>query len=333
MFRTFDYFKSTLEDPTFELFSILDNSSHQEYNNLRLDLKEIDSESLAKFVEDRRIDRLLINTSDIDEGRRAYYLIESIRKEVAHQRLLVLIEDTKKPLPYTSGNLHEISILNNSLVSVSDFEIFRYGYRYHDMVYALSPTLPSANSSYWISMAIMKLRLELGLNIKIRLDPFIEIPYTEFNQPMYLMQVYGKKLDWKRISRIRDDEHGRWMEDEGYSKYEFTDYVWHPNNEEIHFTCEELPRRTDIAYRGSRYFHAIIDKETGIVKHCDGALRVYSDVEFSKRLDYHVKNAEVRKIGKRVKIFQIDEPIERDVFSFLITNFMVWNEDVISYFN
>ena len=106
-----------------------------------------------------------------------------------------------------------------------------------------------------------------------------------------------------------------------------------PTAKEIHFTCEELPNKNEVHYRGSRYFHAIIDKKTGLVKHCDGAISIYSEDELEFRSKYHVRNSEVRKIGKRVKIFQLDDQIERKIFIDLITSYMVWNYDLIRYFN
>jgi hypothetical protein len=73
--------------------------------------------------------------------------------------------------------------------------------------------------------------------------------------------------------------------------------------------------------------------------HCDGAMRIYSDEELNRRLDYHVKDTEARKVGKRVKIFQYESnenmgiEIDHDTFCQLTINFFVWNDDVQLYFH
>ena len=110
-----------------------------------------------------------------------------------------------------------------------------------------------------------------------------------------------------------------------------TDYIWKPCDNEIHFTCEELPSSDDWEYRGSRYFHAIIDKLTGQIVHCDGAIRIYDFDELEKRKKLQLKDSETRRMGKRIKIFRIDDILEQSLFSQLVSSFYVWNEDVKNY--
>ena len=63
--------------------------------------------------------------------------------------------------------------------------------------------------------------------------------------------------------------------------------------------------------RGSRYFHAIFNKDTGSIIHCDGAIRIYSESELADRMRFHVRSSDVRKVGKRVKIFQTNDSFWR----------------------
>jgi hypothetical protein len=265
--KTLEYFKNCLIDPFFEVFRILNNSSHAQYKNLLNDLNSIDKSILEKYIEEYNYVIAKINLlKDKDQGRRAFCFASQ------------------------------------------------------------------TNSSYWISCTIIRLTEEKGLNFKIRLDPFIEEYKSEYKIMFQKMLVYGKPLDWERLRRLKEEEYGQWLDEKTYSKIGTTDFVWRPMGNEIHFTCEELPKINCLDYRGSRFFHAIFDKITGNIKHCDGAIRFYTLEEFKKRTQYHVRNTQVRKIGTRIKIFQIDDFIDQNVFTTLAATFFVWNEDIQKYF-
>ncbi len=44
----------------------------------------------------------------------------------------------------------------------------------------------------------------------------------------------------------------------------------------------------------------------------------------------HVRNAEVRETGKRIKVFKLDESIDKERFGLLAITFMVWNHNVLT---
>jgi hypothetical protein len=81
---------------------------------------------------------------------------------------------------------------------------------------------------------------------------------------------------------------------------------------------------------GARYLHAIYDPGRKLIKHFDGALRLYTGQQLEDRLTAHVRKA--GKTGVRRKIFRIDEPISRDAFSLIAQAFFVWNRDLATYF-
>jgi hypothetical protein len=93
---------------------------------------------------------------------------------------------------------------------------------------------------------------------------------------------------------------------------------------------EELPLQDSIAERGSRYCHAIYDKNKSAVIHLDGAIRILGKEEWDQRSSKHLKD--VGKVGKRLKIFRIDEPIDTHTMSMLCMNFFIWNYDVARFF-
>jgi hypothetical protein len=151
---------------------------------------------------------------------------------------------------------------------------------------------------------------------------------------MYRMTVYGRPLDWNRLAVLKDDDFGQWLNEHQNDDTQYTDYVWSAKkNDELHFSCEEVPKQEVREIRGSRYFHAIFDKQTGTIKHCDGAIRLYTQDELEYRGRYHIKDAEVRKIGRRIKLFQGDNlKMSTEDFTLLARSFFVWNNDVHQYF-
>jgi len=148
----------------------------------------------------------------------------------------------------------------------------------------------------------------------------------------YKMWVYGRELDWQDIRSLKEDRHMRWQPNHGFqSDVEFTDLVWSPRDNEIHFICEELPKKELSCIRGSRYFHSIFIPDNPRFIHCDGAMRIYSTQEIEQRYTTHVRN--IGKIGKRVKIFQTDFDIPTIGWASLASAFYVWNMDIETYFS
>ena len=145
----------------------------------------------------------------------------------------------------------------------------------------------------------------------------------------YKMFMYGRPLDWSRIAGLRESEHGRWLPDGPLGRKSlFTDFCWQPRANEVHFTCEEVPVLA-VSPEASRYLHAIYLPERESFEHFDGALRVYTVEELSRRHDLHVRNA--GKLGYRQKVFRADEAIPQEAFSAVTQAFFVWNYDIQTY--
>jgi hypothetical protein len=327
-----EYFKNSLLDSFFSVSEILDDSNHPYHEKVQADLNNFNPSEFRTYIKKYEIDKLLDRFDNKEIERRRFYLIHRIQNQIAFDRLCSLTDNSNRPAPYNNKNLRNLTIDQNGLAEINSFDISLGGFKYNGFVYNLTPITDASNSAYWISQAIIKHHYESKLPFKIRLDPFIEIKEKEYNPMMYKMHVYGKELNWERIKSLQSLEDGKWLNEKSYSDIGNTDFVWYPSQDEVHFTCEELPKSEHLKTRGSRYFHAIFDKKTGKVKHCDGAIRVYDNTEFEKRVLYHVKQSEVRKLGKRIKVFQLDAPINQSVFGSLIVNFFVWNYDVMGYF-
>ncbi|MBK7107430.1 MAG: hypothetical protein IPH62_19360 [Ignavibacteriae bacterium] len=148
----------------------------------------------------------------------------------------------------------------------------------------------------------------------------------------YRMFIYGKPPELNSFNSLKEITHVRWMDDRyDFSQTQFTDAVWIPKENEVHIIFEEVPKTNFYDCRASRYFHTIFNKETNKIEHFDGAIRIYNKSEIEKRINCHVKD--VGKIGKRVKVFQVDSEVDVEKWSNVASSFFVWNEDLKNYFS
>lgn len=332
-FKTLDHFCCSLLDARWETYTIIDDATHTKHQLLKGDLASLDPNEIHDFAAVHGVDFYLGKGEDIETGRRTEYFVHLMQRAVAAERLKLLSSVEDRPLPYSSGNLKEVELDEHYLMPTNLFTGNPFGWIYNEYGYELCPATGASNSSYWTGNAIVKIAKEKKVVFRARLNPFIEKPLGDYRPMQFRMTVYGVPLDWKKLKQLQTDDFGQWMNEKEYGDHSFTDYVWHPDKDEIHFTCEELPKENEIAYRGSRYFHAIFDKATGLITHCDGAIRIYTEDELAYRKQFHVRQAPVRKMGKRVKIFQIDKTkLDHEDFALLAKSFFVWNDDVQRYF-
>jgi hypothetical protein len=337
-FTTFDYFISNYVDPTWHVFNVIDDKNHPEHSNLINDLESIENDIIEEFILDYDIDHLLDKSCDVEQQKRAYFYIHFLHQNSFLARIEMMLEPCTRPSPYDKPNLEEVEIDKHNLCILNQFNFDHFGIQKGDFVYKICPILDQSNSSYWMFKEIANLAKENKTIIKVRLDPFIEIPINDYHPVRYRMVLFGKPLKWKRILKLRNDEFGQWLDEKPSNRYGITDYIWSPRKDEVHFTCEELPKIGFEGTRASRYFHAIINKKSGKIKHCDGAIRFYSEDELIIRSKSHLRDPDVRKIGKRIKVFQFDSPtnahieISKETLCSLAMNFFIWNYDVLRYF-
>lgn len=336
-FSSIDYFEKQPTGSFYTINEVIRDKSHP-YNEVVMhDLNSIPNEILDEWAAKKRVERLISSeVENKDLAVRSWFLEHSIGKEIAIKRLNLLKDTLKdqRPMPYDLPELFDLTIDENGLANLKDFDCSNFGLGYKNEVYQLCPSLEQFNSCHWLFNILVTEEFRNNKNFKIRLDPLVKVPKDIFRPYFQHMVIYGKTLDWENLKKLKVEEFGQWMGDDGSTpSIRTTDYVWSPSKDEVHFTCEELPKLEYLELRGSRYFHAIFDKKTGKIIHCDGAIRIYNHYEYTTRLNFHVRQPEVRKIGKRVKIFQIDDSISHDLFMKLATNFLVWNQDAIGYFN
>ena len=259
-------------------------------------------------------------------------IVQAVDRAIAKKRLLLLNtnKQSQQIKPYDHHDLNGIELDSNNLVKLSEFDTSLRYLKRGSTVFEILPSIAnSTNSMYW---ALRKLfQLANQGEIRIRLDPLMLQQASTYRSMQYKMWVYGKELDWQDIGNLKEDRHMRWQPNYGVQgDAEFTDLVWSPRGNEIHFICEELPKKELISIRGSRYFHSIYIPDKPRFIHCDGATRIYSTQEIEERYTTHVRN--IGKIGKRVKIFQTDFDIPTIDWVSLISAFYIWNMDIERYF-
>jgi len=328
----FEYFARCMIPLVSEVGYIARKSDHPRHSRLLEQLAVIDS-CVADFaLEDRRfVDYHLEDDPDsVDRESRIWALEQALQWEIPTQRIASLEpHDGSLPAPLDHPALANLSYQSDYLVSLRDFE-WDFG-RLVRNEYAFLPFSPveSPNSQVWFFQELMKLRVDV--QSYVRLDPFLHGSLDDFHAVGYKMLVYGLPLDWDRIKNLREEEHGQWLPGSMTWGIRVTDYAWTPRGSEVHFRCEEIPVEDRLCTRGSRYFHAVYVPSRNEVVHLDASVRIYSESEMRERLEFrHVRKA--GKIGRRYKVFRIDEPVPVEVFSNLCTQFFVWNYDVQRYF-
>lgn len=275
----------------------------------------------------------LINLSPAE--RRLEATIQVIGDAVAAERLTLLYEANAhgKLKPYDSPDLDGVLPDSDGLVNLNDFcydgRFFPGLNRKQTVFEGLPPLAKAVNSMYWTLGELAKIASKA--NIKLRLDPLLIHEVSNYAPVFFKMLVWGKPLDWNTIAELKQEEHSRWFPDPGWQEdVEFTDMVWTPRDDGIHFTCEEVPKLGARQFRGSRYSHGIYVPNRHRFIHCDGAIRIYDLEELFLRHESHVRR--IGKIGKRIKTFAVEGEISTDEWTNLTCSYFVWNNDLQNYF-
>lgn len=256
---------------------------------------------------------------------------EEIESEITSLRLSRLRSRTgdDRPFPYDHPALQGTKLDCNGLVDLNRM-LDPHGRRLlkNGFEFCVCLSLPGLNSMAWVEDVL--LGLPGDSRRLVRLDPLLIQPTDGVSGMKHKMWVYGTTLGWEEIATLSEPAHGRWMPHPlTTGAVAFTDYVWDPRGNEVHFICEEVPQESAIYSRGSRYFHSIYLPETNTFRHIDGAVRLYDKDAITARLATHVRNA--GKVGERLKLFQVDGEIHEEHWSALANAFFIWNQDVWNY--
>jgi len=318
-----------------ELYRIVHKADHPVYFALQTFLNSIPIEAIERKLADENFRALHLprNNPETDKYHqlaRISFAEDFLQEEISHRRLEFIrdAEQQSRPCPYDMPALADLEVGRDNLVPLSTFNYDESQLSRNEYSFLLLSTTGAPNSTYWLLRSFYE--TDVASHVSVRLDPFLCGPTERMPAMFYRMLVYGRPLDWGRISQLRNQEFGSWCPDTPCTASEITEYCWTRRDDEIHFVCEEVPRASTVAKRPARYLHVIYDPRTQQITHFDGALRLYTQEELNQRYRTHVRN--IGKIGIREKIFRIDEPVSRDAFSLITQAFFIWNDDVIKYF-
>jgi len=328
-----DVFRFFASDPVGPMATVLraaSNSTCPIFESLDLFLRSIPQDVVADTCCNREFQFFWKEARDIDRMARVWIAERFLSDEIARQRLFFLRDQDRslRSTPYEQPALADVEVDDEGLVPLSSFKFDGSRLIHNGYAFTIFCTTASPNSTHWLVNALCSAASTEDINV--RLDPFLFGTEQDFPAMFYKMWQYGRPLDWERISRIREPEHGRWLPRYSLDHGQCTDFCWRPQDREIHFLCEELPRSGQAECEAARYLHAIYVPSTSDAIHLDGALRLYTPDELDARSALHVRNC--GKCGLRKKIFRTRSPVSRDRLSEIAQAFYVWNEDVRGYF-
>jgi hypothetical protein len=333
--KLFQFFASDPLDPLHNVLEVFGDSLNPQHELLVSALHQLDRKYIEKIKGDPHYLHLMNKNNPMGEDIEAglWYLIKYLHTEIPRRRMQIYLsqKETNRPQPYDHDALEDLELNQEMLVPLSQFEIKGTALSRNGFSFSISPIVEASNSSYWLLNYLS--RSEVRDKLWVRLDPFTCRKDEEYISLEYRMWVFGLPLDWDKLSNLKEQLTGQWIPDTLSNKgIEITDFVWSPYGKELHFTCEELQKPDYCEIRGSRYLHSIYDKNNQEIVHLDGALRILDSDSWKIRRSTHISKDAVRKIGKRIKLFQIDGPISIDQFSGIAASFFVWNQDVVDYF-
>jgi len=118
-----------------------------------------------------------------------------------------------------------------------------------------------------------------------------------------------------------------------YGELDQTEFCWSSSDGIKSFEIEELSSSGYLyeSYYLNRYVHSERDIGRGVLRHFDGAVKVYVEDSYSERLTS--KMPKEFKSHKKIKLFRIDGDIDIDLWVQLISMFFKGNEMILQYFD
>ena len=328
-YKTTKYFVE--KNLPFQLLSFKDKSIPS--NELKEDLSRIDDKNaLNSFINDKPVNWRFLkgDVSGWEEEFiewKKYMLLIEIRKEVTPLFLdsLEMCNSSKIIKPYDEDDLANLTVDDECLVDLYDF----IKYEIENKIkckYTICLPIRDEMLHERILLSFYSLKGCPNVKIKVRLDPLIR--YPEYSGSFE--RLYGKKINWEELSNTEENIHADFVDYETGVK---TQIFWKKiNDEELQFYCEELPLYDEINERGSRFYHAIYNVKTKLITHFDASTIIYSELEFYERNNVKLWDLS-HKLGKYCKIYRIYGDINRDLFTSMVTNYFVRNNDIKKYFD
>lgn len=185
-----------------------------------------------------------------------------------------------------------------------------------------------------------KIKRETNVDIKIALDlDMVGLLGTENSEVEY-QYIRGPLFD-DDLKMIPEGVtcHNNENYDNLFSNLLSTQFYWHIQDGKRTFECEELCDRENISFNegkdmlwGCRYVHSMLDPESGIPIHLDGAIRIYDEVQILERIDDKTDISKCGKDSRYKKLWRIDNEIPIVLWKQLISSFYRENALIGEYF-
>lgn len=127
--------------------------------------------------------------------------------------------------------------------------------------------------------------------------------------------------------------------DNVFSNLISTQFYWHIQDGRRTFECEELCDRENVSFDegqtmlwGCRYVHSMINPDTGLPTHLDGAIRIYNDEQILERIDIKTDISKCGKNSEYVKLWRVDNDFSVAMWKELISSFYRENALIGEYF-
>lgn len=183
-----------------------------------------------------------------------------------------------------------------------------------------------------------KLRKNEGLQLKVAIDMnMIGLAGTESLELEY-QYWWGPRFndDLKSIpTGVTCYKNERY--DNLFTNITDTQFYWHVQDDISTFECEEICDKENAVvdkekYFGCRYVHSMVNQQTELPYHLDGAIRLYTDEQILERMD---EGTDISKYGKNslyFKLWRIDCDLNVSTWKELITHYFRDNQLIGEYF-
>lgn len=171
---------------------------------------------------------------------------------------------------------------------------------------------------------LLSLKNNPKVEVKIAIDPNTIGLKDTYRQPSELEYWWGPKFNDSLLDIPEGVSHYKASDNEKeFHGISGTQFWWHKQNNIQSLECEEIRDMPSFGIGedkyACRYVHSMIDCNTGLAYHLDGAMRIYDEDSFLERID-----TDISKAGKNteyVKLWRVDGEIDIVLWKELLNDF------------
>ena len=171
---------------------------------------------------------------------------------------------------------------------------------------------------------LLSLKNNPKVEVKIAIDPHTIGLKDTYREPSELEYWWGPKFNDSLLDIPEGVSHYKANnEQKEFHGISGTQFWWHKQNNIQSLECEEIRDMPSLGIGedkyACRYVHSMIDNNTGLSYHLDGAMRIYDENSFLERID-----TDISKAGKNteyVKLWRVDGEIDIVLWKELLNDF------------